>query len=208
MALKKKIERLAAEKAPGPSPAFSVFDLIRALELISAGPVGRGKLSRELGIGEGSARTLIRRLREAGLTATAKAGCSLTRSGEELWGSFKSAFPKKAFLGKNELTPAACSVAILARRGGGRVTAGMEQRDAAIAVGTRWVTTLVLRGGKLIIPTVSEDVERDYPKAFQQIVGALGPEEGDAVVVASADTPRKAEYGALAAVWTLLEDDC
>jgi hypothetical protein len=47
-------------------------------------------------------------------------------------------------------------------------------------------------------------VAKDFPKAADQIVSLLKPEENDIVIIGSADTLGKAEYGALAAAWTLL----
>jgi len=208
MTLKKKFEEFVAVRAPGPHPAFSVFDLIRALERLSSGPVGRGKLSRELDIGEGSVRTLIRRLREAQIIAVAKEGCVLTEKGKELWKLFKSFFPRKTELKKNELAPATFNVAILAKNLGERVKTGIKQRDAAITEGAKWATTLIFKSGKLLIPSVSKNVEEEYPETFRQIIETLRPEEGDAIVVAGADTLKEAEHGALAAVWTLLENSC
>lgn len=52
----------------GIRPGFNRYHAYLALTLLSNGkPVGRKVLSRVLGIGEGSVRTLIRRLREVGL---------------------------------------------------------------------------------------------------------------------------------------------
>jgi hypothetical protein len=60
--LKKFLESLLEEKAPGPYPSFSIFHIIKTLELIAKmSQVGRGKLSEELKIGEGATRTLIER---------------------------------------------------------------------------------------------------------------------------------------------------
>jgi len=207
MTLKRRFEELVATRVPGPHPAFSMFDLIRALEKISSGPVGRGKLSRELEMGEGSVRTLIKRLKEAQLIVAAKEGCSLTEKGRELWKLFKSFFPRKAELKKNELAPADFNVAILARNLGRQVKTGISQRDAAITAGAKWATTLIFKNGKLLIPGVSVNVEEEYPEAFRQIMDALKPEESDVIVVAGADTFKRAECGALAAVWTLLENN-
>jgi len=51
---------------------------------------------------------------------------------------------------------------------------------------------------------ISEDVSKDFPEAYRQVMETLRPQEGDAIVIGSADEPKKAEYGALAAAWTLL----
>lgn len=119
----------------------------------------------------------------------------------------RSIFPQKVKLEKSELTVAAYDVAVLMRGCGHKVRAGIGQRDAAIMAGAEGATTLIFRNKKLILPTISENVALDYPVAFNQITRLLELEENDVVVVGSADTLEKAEYGALAAAWSLIDDD-
>jgi len=206
--LKRFLESLLEEKAPGPYPSFSIFHLIKALELIAkTRQVGRGKLSEELKIGEGATRTLIERLMSADLVSASRKGCSLTAKGEKIWSEFHSALPQKTYLNKNELTLADCNVAVQIRRGGDRVRAGLEQRDAAVIAGAKGAITMVFRSEKLVMPTISEDVARDFPVVFRQITALLRLRENDAVVIGSADDWNKAEFGALAAAWTLIKND-
>lgn len=208
MTVKKILERLVEERAPGPYPSFSVFHLIRALELIAKkGPIGRGRLSEELKTGEGATRTLIDRLKGARLIVISKPGCSFTKEGERVWNEFQSIFPRKIRLEKNELTFAARNVAMLVKGRGDRVGVGVEQRDAAIIMGARGATTLVFKNQKLTVPTISENVARDFPVAFSQISGLMELEENDVIVIGSADSWEKAEYGALAAAWTFIENN-
>lgn len=208
MLVKKVLKDLLREKAPGPTPAFTVFHLIKALKLISQGPIGRGKLSEKLGTGEGTSRTLIERLKDAKLIASSKGGCFLTDKGKRLWEKVEKIFPRKVELEKNELTLTPCSIAILIKEYADKVKTGVEQRDAAIVVGAKGATTLVMKKDKLTMPTISEDLEEDFPKAYHQIVESLKPEEKDVVIVVSADSWEKAEYGAFAAGWVLLEENC
>jgi predicted transcriptional regulator len=209
MTIKKLLEGLLKEKAPGPSPSFSLFHVIKVLELTAKeGPIGRGKLSKRLGTGEGATRTLIDRLRDAGLIVTSKPGCSFTNKGEKIWNKFQSIFPKKVELEKSELTLADCNIAVLIRDCGDRVKRGVEQRDAAILTGAKGATTLVFKNQTLIQPGISENLARDFPTAFNHITRQLELKDNDVVVVGSADTWEKAEYGALAAAWTLIQNDC
>lgn len=206
--MKKFLESLLEKKAPGPYPSFSIFHLIKALELIAkTSQVGRGKLSEELKMGEGAARTLIERLKVADLVSASRKGCSLTLKGEKFWNKFQLTFPLKTKLNKNELTLADCNVAVQVRGGGDNVRAGLEQRDAAVIAGARGAITMVFRKEKLVMPTISEDVARDFPIVFRQITSLLRLKENDAVVIGSADNWSQAEYGALAAAWTLIEND-
>jgi len=206
--LKKFLESLLEEKAHGPYPSFSVFHLIRSFELIAkTSQVGRGKLSEELKIGEGATRTLIERLKIARLISVSKKGCSLTEKGEKIWEEFKSIFPQKTHLERNELALADCNIVVQIRGGGDRVRTGIEQRDAAVIAGAKGAATMVFKDKKLVMPNISENVSHDFPTASRQITALLKLRENDAVVVASADTWSKAEYGALAAAWTLIENN-
>jgi predicted transcriptional regulator len=205
MTIKKLLEGLLKEKAPGPSPSFSVFHVIKVLELTAKeGPIGRGKLSRELGTGEGATRTLLNRLIDAGLIITSKPGCLLTEKGETIWNDFQSIFPRKVKLEQSELTLARYNIAMLIKGCGDKVKTGIEQRDAAILAGAKGATTLIFKNQMLIQPGISENVARDFPEIFNQITKQLELEENDVVVIGSADTWEKAEYGALAAGWTLI----
>jgi len=206
--LKKFLESLLEERAPGPFPSFSVLHLIKCLELVArTGQIGRGKLAEELRIGEGATRTLIERLKIARLISVSRKGCVLTEKGKRIWSEFESTFPQKTNLGRNELALADCNVAVQIRGVGNQVRTGLEQRDAAIIAGAKGATTLVFMGKKLTLPNMSDDISNDFPVAFRQITTLLKLRENDAVVIGSADTWSRAEYGALAAAWTLIDNN-
>ena len=204
--MKRMLEALLEEKAPGPFPSFAIHHAIKAFELIAKEHVGRGRLSEQLGIGEGATRTLLNRLKEAGLIVVSKKGCSFTARGNRLWKELGLVFVKKACLGRNELVLTKCNVAIQLRGLGNEVQTGLEQRDAALIAGARGATTLVFKKGKLVMPNMSEDISRDYPVAYKQLTSLLHLNENDAVVIGGADSLDKAEYGAYAAAWTLIDD--
>ncbi|MEM3041323.1 MAG: DUF4443 domain-containing protein [Nitrososphaerota archaeon] len=205
MSFKKTLDTLALGRAPGPRSSFSVFDIIKSLEIIAEKrSVGRGKIAEELCLGEGTTRTLINRLTDAGLIVISKSGCSLTEKGEKIWNELKAILPQKFVIGKNELTFAACSVALLVKGKGEKVKKGLEQRDAAVAAGAKGATTFVFKDNRLTLPMISTDVAKDYPITFNQIIQSTKPEENDVVIISSADHLKTAEYGALAAAWSLI----
>jgi predicted transcriptional regulator len=205
MTFKQTLDMLVNEKALGPSPSFSVFHLLRALELVGEESIGRSKLADQLDVGEGVARTLIGRLKDAGLILISKTGCSLTDKGVRLWKQY-GATMRKVEIQKNELAPGEHNFAVLVRNRGHKVKSGMEQRDAAVMAGAIGATTVLFKKNRLIFPSTYSAVVKDFPKASTQILGLLKLKDNDAVVIASSDSPRKAEYGALAAAWTLLDD--
>ncbi len=197
------LEEMAKEKAPGPSPTFSVFHLLLAIELVAENPIGRGRLAQNLGVGEGVIRTILGRLTDAGLIKTSKAGCELTKRGFGIWKEYSS-IVRKIEIGRNELTDASHTYAILIKNHGHRLKSGMEQRDAAVIAGAKTATTMLYKDGRLNIPSVTENAEKDFPKASDKVLKLLKPVENDAIIIVGADNQAKAIYATMAAAWALL----
>lgn len=204
---KQLLEKIAKEKAPGPAPTFSALHLLQAIELVAEKPIGRAKLSEGLNIGEGAARTIITRLKEAGLISSTKVGCSLTAKGCKLWEEYRKVVSKKVRIEDSELMGAKHNFAILIKNRGHKVKTGMEQRDAAVKIGAKGAVTIVFKNGRLTVPMVSEDFLRDYPRTAEHIAKLMQPEENDVIIISGAESSDAAERGITAAAWTLL-DDC
>jgi predicted transcriptional regulator len=204
VSLKKFIQEIAGKKAPGPSTTFTVFHIFYALELMSQKPLGRNKLAKKLNVGDGAVRTIISRLRNADLIETSKEGCSLTNKGLEIWRQFEQVFPKRLEIPKSELNESEFNFAFLVKNSGQKVRSGIDQRDAAIIAGARKALVIVFKNGHLRIESVSDCIEKDYPKAASQILKELTPEDNDAIIVAGADSALRAKRGAFAASWSLI----
>ncbi len=202
--LKKFMQQIAGKKAPGPSTTFTIFHVFYALELMAQKPLGRNKLAEKLDVGDGAVRTIISRLREAGLIETSKEGCNLTKKGMEVWRQFEEIFPKRADMPKNELSTSEFNHAFLVKNCGEKVKSGIDQRDAAIIAGARRAMVIVFKNGHLCIESVSDCIEKEYPKAASQILKQLTPQENDVIILAEADSALKAKRGAFAASWSLI----
>jgi predicted transcriptional regulator len=202
--LKKFMQQIAGKKAPGPSTTFAIFHVFYALEFMAQKPLGRNKLAEKLNVGDGAVRTIISRLREAGLIETSKEGCNLTKKGMEIWRQFEEIFPKRADMPKNELSTSEFNHAFLVKNCGEKVKSGIDQRDAAIIAGARRAMVIVFRNSHLRIESVSDYIEKEYPKAASQILKQLTPQENDVIILAEADSALKAKRGAFAASWSLI----
>jgi predicted transcriptional regulator len=202
--LKKFIQEIAGKKAPGPSTSFTVFHIFYALELLSQEPFGRNKLAKKLDVGDGAVRTIINRLKDADLIEISKEGCTLTKKGVETWNQFEHFFPKRIEIPKSELSPSDFNFAFLVKNSGNKVKSGIDQRDAAIIAGARKALVTVFKDGHLRIESVSNCIEKDYPKAATQILKELTPEDNDVIIIAGADSALRAKRGAFAASWSLL----
>ena len=202
--LKKFINEVADKKAPGPSTTFTIFHIFYALELMSQKPLGRNRLAEKLNVGDGAVRTIINRLKEAGLIETSKEGCLLTEGGSDTWRQFEEFFPVRVDLPKSELSTSDFNYAFLVKNCGQKVQSGIDQRDAAIIAGARKAMVVVYRNGHLSIESVSENIAEQYPEAASQILKELKPQDNDVIIVAGAETKLKAKRGAFAASWSLL----
>jgi len=203
--LKRFIQEIAGKKAPGPSATFTVFHIFYALELLSQKPLGRNKLAKKLNVGDGAVRTIINRLRNAGLIETSKEGCALTEKGLETWRQFEQVFSKRVEIPSSELSQSEFNFAFLVKNSGNKVKSGIDQRDAAIIAGARKALIAVFKDGHLRIESVSDCIEKLYPKAAAQILKELTPEDNDIIIIAGADTALRAKRGAFAASWSLIE---
>ena len=202
--LKKFMQQISGKKAPGPSTSFTIFHVYYALELMAEKPLGRNKLAEKLNVGDGAVRTIISRLREAELIDTSKSGCALTTKGKTVWKQFEEVFPKQIDLPKSELNNSEFNHAFLVKNRGEKVGSGIDQRDAAIIAGARRALVIVSKNSRLGIHGVSDDIEKQYPKAAKQILEQLQPNDNDVIIVAGAETALKAKRGAFAAAWSLV----
>ena len=201
------IQSLAKGVSPGPSPAYTSVHVSRAILCIGdEGPIGRIELSRKLGVGEGSARTVIRHLAKARIIEIAKGGCVLTGHGLGLYKALRLKLSKPCTINARQLALDKWSVAVRVNDASRLVKTGIEQRDAAVRAGATGACTLIFRDGRLVMP-VGVDRERTITKnevLFQEIQRALTPGNGDAIAIVSAPTREMAEYCAVAAALTLI----
>jgi len=168
-------------------------------------PMGRKMLVEETGLGEGSLRTILDRLEEYGLVKSAKPGRTLSEDGGRVFQKLKKIL-KIEKANYFDMTGKPNNCLVLVRGAGGKVTSGMDQRDAAIQVGRGGATTVVIKNGRLFMPGFESgvDMDKQYPQDSAKIKKILNPEEGDAIVIGSENNPQAAEEAAWIAASTLL----
>ena len=200
------IEKVSGKLAPGRTPMFTEVHIVRAIEILSAGePVGRIRLSKILRLGEGETRTLVRHLRNEDVIKISRAGIVLSEFGEKLLSDMRSRLSEEMEVPDSSLTVGPYNVAVLIKNAADSVKYGLEQRDAAIKAGALGATTLVFRDNRLTMPGVSEDIFGSIQSIHDMLVAKLKPEEGDVVIIGSADDKQTAEFAAKTAAFKLLK---
>ncbi|MHA1505828.1 MAG: DUF4443 domain-containing protein [Candidatus Asgardarchaeia archaeon] len=183
---------------------LSIPHLLLALLIIDRNKiVGRYKLMDELGIGEASAKTLLKNLNKISLLRPeGKDGHVLTEKGIELVGKIKERIVYFSDIDPlNELTPGPfCSLCVL-RGCFEKVRKGIEQRDSAVFFGAIGAVTLIFDGERISFPSTNERVDEVFEKKLRSLVKL---EKGDVLIIAFAESIQKARLGSIAASLTLL----
>jgi predicted transcriptional regulator len=202
-----KIQALAESPSAGPSPGFAYPHACGALLLIGdRKSVGRAQLSKTLGLGEGTARTIIRHFSRAGMVKTTREGCALTSKGRALHKQLRSRLSKMFAVDAKQLTLDDESTALMVKRAAPKVRQGIEQRDAAVRAGATGACTILVKRGKFVMPSGSEEwgLGTNDPLA-QELISVFHPHNDDVIIIASANNRTIADYGAIAAALTLVD---
>lgn len=190
------------------APAFRPYHAAVALILIGREqPLGRYDLCEKMSIGEGSARTLLKRLSEASLIqADGKQGQTLTAAGQDLFEQITRDIPIGRELDIRRLVMYEYAYANLVRGRAQRVTDGIRQRDEAIiqgGYGKAGATTIIHKNGSLVMPPDDFHLLIAYEQETLLLIDSLRPEDGDAIVVGSANNVSLAREVSMAAAMTL-----
>jgi len=199
------IARVAAKIAPGRLPSFAEAHVVMAIEEIrNAGTVGRLKLSKDLQLGEGETRTLIRHLKKEGLVEISRSGISLSPAGRKLLSSLRTILSEQVEIPSSPLTVGRFNVAVQVKGMKNSIRYGLEQRDAAITAGAKGATTLVFTQNRLAMPGTGE-VLAETGYSIVAALSKLSLKEDDVILIGSGDEKFKAEIGVKTAALELLK---
>jgi DNA-binding MarR family transcriptional regulator len=193
------------------APAFKPHHAAVALIMIGREqPLGRYELCGKMSIGEGSARTLLKRLTEADyIEPEGKQGQKLTAKGRRLFDEVSKEIPFGLSLDIRSLVMYEHAYASLVKQKASKVTDGIRQRDEAIiqgGYGKAGATTLIQKSVRLVMPPDDFHVLLEYEAETVLIIESLRPEEGDVIIIGSADDPNLAREVAMASVMTLFDE--
>ena len=193
-------------------PVFKPHQVAVALILIGRGqPLGRYELRDKMSIGEGSTRTLLKRLTESGyITAEGRQGQKLTTKGQDLFAAISKDIPIGLALPIQPLVMYDFAYASLVKNKAHVIKDGVRQRDEAIiqgGYGKAGATTLVQKNGLIVMPPDDFNILLEYERETLLIHESLRAEDNDVIVIGSADNESLAREVSMAAVMTLFDED-
>lgn len=209
-------------ESPTIKPAYEYVHVILALYIFSENEdgIGRYRLTKDLLIGSGTARSLIDKLNrnlnflEVLSDNNKSKGHILTNKGKLFLNKLQNKIPiikegdltifQDLIIKAQQTNPYYC----LVRNAANKISNGIEQRDAAIKIGGTGATCLTFNGEYLVFPTMSEKVDEDILTYFKAQLDKqnLNLERNDVIIIGSGDNPQKSRLAALNAGLTLIEN--
>jgi hypothetical protein len=120
--------RIASRYAPSRVLSFDAVHVFKALQLIEIkGHVSRALLCKELLLGEGVIKTLIKHLRMQGLIESTKSGTRMTQKGKTISLQLFSVIPAGTSIQQSSVALGKFNYAVLLKQFGFAIKSGIEQ---------------------------------------------------------------------------------
>ena len=182
------LKSISSRYAPSRILSFNPAHVFKTLQLLKRDRhVSRLLLINELGLGEGSIKTLIKHLKMEKLIITTQKGTAMTEWGEKIFEEMSQYICSETQVPKSSISIAEYNHAILLRNMKFAIKQGVEQRDAAIKMGAKGATTLLFNNGKFLIPGSRFNALKGEKAIEKLLKDNLKPEENDIIVIGSDD---------------------
>jgi len=187
----------------GPRKQFDSAHVLRCLLILEREKrIGRKELTKRLVLGEGSVRSILKDLSKKGYLKSAVAkGHELSTKGWRFVKELNKSILGPRIISAKGLTVGEKDVAILVKNVADRVKIGLDERDAAIKIGSLGATILVFKNNELKFPdqTRLKIKNNDLYRLFDF-------KEEDVLIIGTDNTYDKAENAAIAALFALVGD--
>ncbi len=209
-------------------PIFELVHVILALYIFSENypdGIGRYRLRKELLIGSGTAKSLIKKLNKTinfiyVQDENIRKGHILTDKGLNFLNSIKKKIPfikdgdikvlRDIIIESEDMNVCICQT----KNSGSKITNGMAQRDAAIKVNGKGATCLIFNGKKLLFETnhflkeeenqmrINDDLQEYFLNMINEEKSNL--EKNDVLIIGLGEIPEIARLACLNAALTLI----
>jgi hypothetical protein len=204
----KLLEKVSHQGSPSSRQlSFGIGHIFKALQLAKLnGHISRDSLEKELSLGGGSIKTLVKHLKTTDMIKTSNAGTILTEKGERIISQILLHIPKETVIPQSSITVGKFNYAVLVKNIANSIHSGIEQRDIAIKSGATGATTLLFNDDKFLVPKTNYNALAEESKIQKVLVKNLGPNDNDVVIIGSDNTNKQnAEIAAKnAALFTIM----
>ncbi len=192
------LEKVSHQGATSRRLSFGIGHIFKALQLAKLnGHISRDLLRKELSLGEGSIKTLVKHLKITNMIMTSNAGTILTDRGEKLISQILLCIPKETVIPKSSITVGKFNYVVLVKNIANSIHSGIEQRDIAIKSGAMGATTLIFKDGKFLISGTNFNALVEELHVQKTLIENLHPDNNDVIIIGS-DNHNK-QYAEIAA---------
>ena len=184
----------------GAYPEFTLEDAVAVLFMLQ-NPTGRKAISEVLDLGEGSVRTLLKKLSTLDVISSTQRGHSLNKEGMKLLERLSEHFSEVQRVGEVEGYPA---YGLVVRNPPGFKS--IELRDEAIRFFAKGAMILVVKEGEPVFPEDGRPLRETMPALAERLGEMFRLNEGDLVVVTWAEKEADAMKSAYHVALTLKGD--
>jgi len=169
----------------GAYPEFKIEDAIAVLFLLKT-PKGRKQISEELNLGEGTVRTLLKKLSSIGLVESQQKGHSLSEKGVKIIQEISKLLSEPL-----EVTPLEGFVTYALVVRNPPEFKSIELRDEAIRFFAKGAMILTVQNGEIVFPEDGRPLRETLPELSEDLK-KLPVENGDLVIVTWAENKADA----------------
>jgi biotin operon repressor len=206
--LLKTLRNISSRYAPSRILSFNSAHVFKTLQLIkNDGIISRNSLSRELGLGEGSIKTLIKHLKMENMIITTNKGTRMSDKGKSILSNLSMYIGFETNIPQCSISIGKFNHAVLLKQMKVEIKSGIEQRDIAIKNGAKGATTLTYENEKFLTVNTNYDSLYDEPNIKKLLINKLYPLDNDVIIIGSDDSRYIiAELAAKAAALYTLEN--
>ena len=191
---------LFMNKLYGPLSRFADAHLYLTMDVIKRnGSISRKALAKELGIGEGSVRSIIRIMKDWEVLDVRRTGIRLTQFGEYTYDNIPISLEN---IQNENFALGDFQQGILVKGVAKDVTNGMLQRDIGVRYGSKGASVFVMTNGRLMMP-MNWDMDQKDPD-FAEKVRATGMDERDVFLLVGSDDPISSRVAAVSIALEML----
>jgi hypothetical protein len=188
----KLLEKVVNTDAPSRPISFNIVHIFNTLQLAKInGHISRDLLRKELSLGDGSVKTLIKHLKMTNMIKTSNAGTILSDKGEKIISQILSCIPNETDIQKSSITIGKFNYVVLVKNMANAIKSGIEQRDIAIKAGAVGATTLIFKNDIFLIPETNFNALGEEPQLQKKLTESLHPENNDVIIIGSDHKSKK-----------------
>ncbi len=182
------LKNISSRYAPSRVLSFNSAHVLKTLQLIKdERHVSRSRLIKELGLGEGSVKTLVKHLKMQKMISTNNRGTVMSEKGERMLQEICNYICSETNIPQCSISIGRFNHAILLRNTRFAIKNGLEQRDMAIKAGAKGATTLIFIDEKFMIAGTDFDSLEEEQEIEMMLKEKLKPKEDDIVLIGSDD---------------------